>query len=87
MSTALDHQRDDEALAEDALNVVAAKAWGTLVGGDLTRRDTWDQEMAWVRIGQRLVDDPAPEVVARINPMLPSGRTPDAPQGRVSPAG
>lgn len=71
MTTDIDPRHDDAAMAEEALNVVAAKAWGTLVGSDLTRRETWDQVLAWVRIGQRLADDPAPELVARITSVVP----------------
>lgn len=78
MSTVLDAHKDDGALADEALDAVAAKAWGMLVTGDLTQRETWDQVLVWVRIGQRLADHPAPEVASRITALLASGRDPRA---------
>ncbi|MBL6633190.1 MAG: hypothetical protein ISP32_02210 [Thermoleophilia bacterium] len=78
MSIVLDAHQGDGALADEALDAVAAKAWGMLVTGDLAQRDTWDQVLMWVRIGQRLADDPAPEVASRITALLASGHDPRA---------
>ena len=73
MSTSVQHDRDGKADQEEALNVVAAKAWGLLVASDLTRRDTWDQVLAWVRVGQRLADEPSPELARRLASIVPPG--------------
>lgn len=76
MSTSIHQGRDGKAEADEALNVVAAKAWGILVASDLSRRDTWDQVLAWVRVGQQLADEPSPELVQRISSMVPPGPPP-----------
>lgn len=73
MSTKIQQDRHGGEAAEEALNVVAAKAWGILVASDLSRRDTWDQVLAWVRVGQRLADAPTPELINRIASIVPPG--------------
>jgi hypothetical protein len=76
MSTTVHHDRDGKADQDQALNVVAAKAWGLLVASDLSRRDTWDQVLAWVRVGQRLADDPSPEIARRLSSLVAPGPPP-----------
>lgn len=76
MSTSVHDDREGKAAQEEALNVVAAKAWGLLVASDLTRRDTWDQVLAWVRVGQRLSGEPSPELVRRLSSIVPPGPPP-----------
>ena len=57
--------------AESALAVVAAKAWGVLAAGDVTNVATWNEAIAWVRIGQRIAGEAGDDLAQQVREVLP----------------
>ena len=56
---------------EAALAVLAAKVWGVLTTADVTDTDTWNDALAWVRMGQRISASTDGEHVEHVNDALP----------------
>jgi hypothetical protein len=67
---------DQTTEVESALTVVAAKAWGVLASGDVTSAATWNEAMAWVRIGQRICGEESDELVQRVREVFPPAPMP-----------